>query len=668
MDLSKLDQIHSLFERTWPPAWLDNQDFSFGISQLLDVGRRDRTTTLPFVLESRSRVVWAVLGPTVREVRDYFDDCRSWLESSDERGITGNVVLPGSGGQSELTQAILSVSPEGYGRFESTLDRTPKIVSRLGMMARFLETKPNQVTDYQPSLASLRRSFITAIRVGDWVQANSSIGEIDRNELDRAENTLHMRIRLYEAQGNWKDLFALVEKERAWILPTPRRVAVAIMKAFEICVLNSVEMPLSVEESFLLFKEKWYGQLANLIYTIRDVAGFERIQAMSSLIDRDQSKFEEYVNTLPDPIRQALLIESRSVFPPNSISNDTQQEQQSTSTSPEANNFWDDFLHAVKNLNQKKAKSILGKIDLFVSDIRFLSGAPDAVTELLTSDILSSSIEGKILVQDSMCLIIDAFIQDERFPRSDHEECYIALLDGMSILYEQSNRQEDSQLFLGLVSACLDLSSRNTKKCEDLIRVWWDSHRTVSRLNWLVSALEKLASMSSDSGTLTDLYVDGLSLAVTKSIRFSEIEVWSWKRVGGLIELSKTDISNYLEPCIALNDESAVDPLHKVKVEQIAIISLQESSARQASEELRRRTGAEVRIITSLVSDAQAKHAKNADLILYVWASSSHATFRTFDTVRDRIEYVQGTGASSILLAAERWAERMVKNELLGGV
>jgi hypothetical protein len=42
-----------------------------------------------------------------------------------------------------------------------------------------------------------------------------------------------------------------------------------------------------------------------------------------------------------------------------------------------------------------------------------------------------------------------------------------------------------------------------------------------------------------------------------------------------------------------------------------------------------------------------------------VWAATKHAVYRAFDDVRDRIEYVQGTGASSIVLALERWIQRV---------
>ena len=56
------------------------------------------------------------------------------------------------------------------------------------------------------------------------------------------------------------------------------------------------------------------------------------------------------------------------------------------------------------------------------------------------------------------------------------------------------------------------------------------------------------------------------------------------------------------------------------------------------------------------------RHALSADLILYVWAATSHATYRAFDGYRGKLEYVQGTGPSSIILAAERWAIRQEKS------
>ena len=86
-----------------------------------------------------------------------------------------------------------------------------------------------------------------------------------------------------------------------------------------------------------------------------------------------------------------------------------------------------------------------------------------------------------------------------------------------------------------------------------------------------------------------------------------------------------------------------------------ALDSLRERAAQVAAAEIRHRTAADVIIVADHVAGAATETAANADVVLVVWSASKHAVFRAFDRVRDRLEYVQGTGATSIVLALERW-------------
>ena len=65
-------------------------------------------------------------------------------------------------------------------------------------------------------------------------------------------------------------------------------------------------------------------------------------------------------------------------------------------------------------------------------------------------------------------------------------------------------------------------------------------------------------------------------------------------------------------------------------------------------------------LVTGLVQDGVTRVAQTADIILFVWAACTHAVYRAFDAHRERLVYVQGTGVSSIVAAAERQARRQV--------
>jgi hypothetical protein len=128
--------------------------------------------------------------------------------------------------------------------------------------------------------------------------------------------------------------------------------------------------------------------------------------------------------------------------------------------------------------------------------------------------------------------------------------------------------------------------------------------------------------------------------------------------VAGLLELDAGPAESDLAPLRPTSEAANSDILSAAGWRKVAIVSLQEGSAREAARELEKRTGAEVTVVNSLVQDGLTKVAQTADIILLVWAACSHAVYRAFDDHRERIAYVQGSGASSILSAAERWAER----------
>jgi hypothetical protein len=129
-----------------------------------------------------------------------------------------------------------------------------------------------------------------------------------------------------------------------------------------------------------------------------------------------------------------------------------------------------------------------------------------------------------------------------------------------------------------------------------------------------------------------------------------------------LLELDPKNVAQDLESLRPLLLDQQSDALANMPWQKIAIVSLQESAAREAARELQSRTNAEVIVVTSLVQDGLTKTAKAADVILLVWAACSHAVYRAFDDCRSRVVYVQGTGTNSIVAAAEQRAEKIKLN------
>jgi hypothetical protein len=180
----------------------------------------------------------------------------------------------------------------------------------------------------------------------------------------------------------------------------------------------------------------------------------------------------------------------------------------------------------------------------------------------------------------------------------------------------------------------------------------------VPRLDWLAAALDTLAELHPNPQNLVDLFTDGLLLAERKGVHWSKTKVGMWRRIGAALEVRTEDVDALLDPLREPESAERSDTLAAAGLKTIAIVSLRETSANSAARELEGRTGATVFVVTSLVANDETRRAATADLVLYVWAASTHAAYRAFDRWRDKLEYVQGTGASSIVMAAERWAMR----------
>jgi hypothetical protein len=136
-----------------------------------------------------------------------------------------------------------------------------------------------------------------------------------------------------------------------------------------------------------------------------------------------------------------------------------------------------------------------------------------------------------------------------------------------------------------------------------------------------------------------------------------------WRQIGIQI-FDQITVDEYLQ--LPSENDTEVDPLKTANLKKIAIVSMREPQAANAAKMIEQRTGANVHLITSKSAGAQTENALNAEVVLFVWRATSHAIFRAFDKIeKEKIAYVQGTGAGSILLTLERWvAERITEQQI----
>jgi hypothetical protein len=408
------------------------------------------------------------------------------------------------------------------------------------------------------------------------------------------------------------------------------------------------------------YESNWHPLLYQSISDASDDESARVMLAYFATVDRDARKLHELRPLLPSPLGDFLC--SRLPFPDGINCHVTQGPPPEPSRVSDNRiggaEFWKRLHAKVRNEDVEGIRTLLATIEVDIwNDPTAIIAAPDAVLELLSDPAIGGNNASRALQQEVIAALIDAFLAIPDFPRLSHLYVYQALLDGIVTLNGESANESDSQLVLGLVGAVMNLASDACPRCEAVIRVWWRRRPIIERLNWLLASLDVLAPLHSDADRLADLFYEGLALAARKSRILTVGEAIAWRRVGRLIELPTDIVEEYVAPLCA-GDAIDIDYLADAQLGRIAIVSLAESGAREAARELERRTGAEVAVITSLVAGRDTRHATGSDLVLYVWAASTHATFRAFDNCRDRVAFVQGTGPASIVLAAERWAEK----------
>ncbi|NDD14855.1 MAG: hypothetical protein EB072_20025, partial [Betaproteobacteria bacterium] len=283
--------------------------------------------------------------------------------------------------------------------------------------------------------------------------------------------------------------------------------------------------------------------------------------------------------------------------------------------------------------------------------------APEALLEIISDPTIDTRAASRNALQDLLTALVDLSFSMPGFPSQRYLELYISLAEALVYVKGTSAAEEDAHLLHGLFASIANLSPDGAHRCGVLLRTWWRTRPVLARVDWLLSILESIAALTPDPNSLSDLWWDAFALITRKQIALGASRIRIWENVAGLLELDPTLIETNLSPLRSRTIESN-DLLTVSNWKKIAIVSLQERAAREAARELQTRTGADVFVVSNLVQDNLTKTAQTADLILLVWAACSHAVYRAFDDCRDRVAYVQGTGTSSIIASAERWAEK----------
>jgi hypothetical protein len=286
--------------------------------------------------------------------------------------------------------------------------------------------------------------------------------------------------------------------------------------------------------------------------------------------------------------------------------------------------------------------------------------AVSTLEELLTSPLLGAAGNRRWVADVALPAFIDDFVGDGQFPRSDRVPLYLQLLRLWAEHKQGSAYAPDAQLTLLLTAAVLQHSAGHEAEVSGLLVAWWGARPHRAALPFLLGALELVLEYTGEDGAAQQLWIEGASLAARDPARLSGTELYLWRRLGKQAGFDSAAVDEVLprpeEPPPGTQGVSNV--LRDAGLRRIAIVSLHRRAADEACAMLAERTGAEVFVVDEKVPGVATRAAQSADVVLFVWAATKHAVFRAFDAMRNRIAYVQGTGAGSIVLALERWAMR----------
>lgn len=647
-----------------------NQEVS-DLGKLIERARRGEITTLPYALPTKATIHWVSFGGDSRGLLEYAEDLRSWVLPG--YGTHGDLDFARVVSQGRLAKLVRSVSPSGYLRWTSDFSSLTTILSILNQMHALLTCIPDMSPKSPPSVHVLRFRFVSALRCGEWAEAEQVINDIDRWNLEQAHKTMQMRLRLLgEARGH-AALLVMLDKHNLWALTHPTRVAEAIVEA----VIHEVLHPLELMHNPDVICEKlrpWLSKLTTILPLVAPQVTRAPLFAYFACIDDDGATALEMLSDLPAQLADFVRDRFKALLETDQLKETATDSQQNAkavlvndSEIPESSGqllsagqaYWNVLQSLVRQGSLGALESHLSELDMRVSvDAELLNSVPDVLMDLISDPSIEVSTASRNALQEVLTALVDVIFSLPGFPSNKHLDLYLSVAEALVYVRGGSASEEDAHLLHGLLAAIANLSAESVESCTKLLRAWWQLRPVLPRLDWLLSVLDSLAPLHPHPAEMVDLWVDAVGLAHRKQLILSSTQFRLWKRVSSLLELDAKDIAKDLDGLRPLVQESQSDALANAPWQKIAIVSLQESAAREAAREIQLRTKADVVIVTSLVQDGLTKTAKSADVILFVWAACSHAVYRAFDDCRERVVYVQGTGSSSIVSAAEQRAEK----------
>ncbi len=583
-------------------------------------------------------------------------------------------------------------------------------------MRHLADSRPKHTYLHVPSLFELRQQYEVALLVKDEPEAQKVVDSINYNQLDTAANTGFMQIRLWGEFREFEKIINHPQLRELLNLRMPQNIRLNFVKAFHAHFLQEFEK----RNDFAGAKQSYQENVAPLLngllgltrpsdgLAVRHCLGykaFSRQDAIlaSELLEQTSDDFLQNLlksfrpsTTAPDlslaaqfqvahqksdwralqQIGSTILfdIEIKNEelpsdyilailrFSLNFRANPELQEKLNSSHSEQTSNevpqTWLQFATRIREKQWQSASAFLSLEDrptLENTDLATALNFLETFEELFTDPDMETEPVGKQILQSALPAIIREFLTAPDFPNEKLVGVYQQLLELWSIYKSGSSSSVDANLLLTLAEPVLQNATSSENFVADILRQWWEARKVRALLPFLLSSLEVLSENLTNIDICKNLWIEGADFVRLNPESLSPTERYLWRTIGGKLGFDIETITEFFGTEVIAEE---VDVLSNLQADRVSIVSLQIEAAQNAAELIRQRALAEVIVVSATHSNSAVENAKNSDIILFVWASNTHAVYRAFDHSREKLVYVQGKGASSIVISLGRWAMR----------
>ena len=392
------------------------------------------------------------------------------------------MVIPGEATE-ELGQPILTMSPAGYFRWRTTKGHAERVVGKLRQMRSLEQARPRNAVVRLPSLFELRQEFAVALTAGDLQAAEGAVAAIDRRQLDSADNTLFMRIRLWGRFGDFTRIVTYPDLDRLVSVRMPHRIRLSILEAFHTHFLAPLEEQGKSGEALKQYASRIHDVLSGLIAlaSAADPLPARRLLGYRACVLRDAHQARELLSgpadlvltdllsTLakegeqPAPTLEAQFLEARKrldwkavqelgealiadhpeyvpilrrslEFRPNQALRsalDARGEKAPTGAAPPAApRTWPEWLALLRSNESALLEAFLEDRDqgaaegLGSQDVQRLC---DGLEELYTDPAIGQDARLRRTLMSGLVELVDDFVKEPGFPRADLADVYLGL-------------------------------------------------------------------------------------------------------------------------------------------------------------------------------------------------------------------------------------------------